>query len=140
MTEPEVAVFTDGADYQYDVTYTIDDGPNVYGPMAHWVDETVVPDLQHAVDAIGLEQFHLVVHDAGGPVGFQLAKLGCRFTSGVCTSEVTVYVNPGLSPSGRINVPVPESNATRLPAIVVGTGTAGSNRPSSPSTVIRSVT
>lgn len=26
-----------------------------------------------AVDAIGLERFHLVVHDAGGPVGFQLA-------------------------------------------------------------------
>ncbi len=26
-----------------------------------------------AVDALGLDRFHLVVHDAGGPVGFQLA-------------------------------------------------------------------
>ena len=44
---------TDGADYQYDVTYTIDDGPNVFAPMARWVDETVVPGLEHAVDASG---------------------------------------------------------------------------------------
>lgn len=28
-----------------------------------------------AVDAIGLDQFHLVVHDIGGPVGFELANL-----------------------------------------------------------------
>lgn len=27
-----------------------------------------------AVDALGLERFHLVVHDAGGPVGFEMAK------------------------------------------------------------------
>jgi pimeloyl-ACP methyl ester carboxylesterase len=26
-----------------------------------------------AVDALGLERLHLVVHDAGGPVGFELA-------------------------------------------------------------------
>ena len=26
-----------------------------------------------AVDALGLERFHLVVHDAGGPVGFEMA-------------------------------------------------------------------
>jgi haloalkane dehalogenase len=28
-----------------------------------------------AVDSLGLDQFHLVVHDAGGPVGFELAAL-----------------------------------------------------------------
>ncbi|MCA9520281.1 MAG: alpha/beta fold hydrolase, partial [Myxococcales bacterium] len=27
-----------------------------------------------AVDALGLERFHLVVHDVGGPVGFELAR------------------------------------------------------------------
>lgn len=27
-----------------------------------------------AVDALGLDQYHLVVHDVGGPVGFELAK------------------------------------------------------------------
>jgi pimeloyl-ACP methyl ester carboxylesterase len=28
----------------------------------------------HAVEALGLERFHLVVHDIGGPVGFELAR------------------------------------------------------------------
>src|SRR5215218_5060507 len=28
---------------------------------------------REAVDALGLERFHLVVHDIGGPVGFELA-------------------------------------------------------------------
>ena len=44
---------TDGADFQYDVTFTIDDGPNVYPEMARWIDQSVVPDLQHQVDATG---------------------------------------------------------------------------------------
>jgi pimeloyl-ACP methyl ester carboxylesterase len=30
--------------------------------------------LERAVDALELERFHLVVHDAGGPVGFELAR------------------------------------------------------------------
>jgi Zinc carboxypeptidase len=43
---------TDGADYQYDVTFTIDDGPNVYGPTARWIDETATPTLVKDVDAV----------------------------------------------------------------------------------------
>ncbi|WP_446742740.1 M14 family metallopeptidase [Silvibacterium acidisoli] len=43
---------TDGADYQYDVTFTIDDGPNVYSPTAHWIDEAVKPVLVKDVDAV----------------------------------------------------------------------------------------
>src|SRR6201996_6736228 len=43
---------TDGADYQYDVTFTIDDGPNVYGPTARWIDETLTPTLVKDVDAV----------------------------------------------------------------------------------------
>lgn len=31
-----------------------------------------------AVDTLGLDRFHLVVHDAGGPIGFELAKLRPR--------------------------------------------------------------
>ncbi len=42
---------TDGADYQYDVTFTIDDGPNVYGPTARWIDDVVTPTLEKDVDA-----------------------------------------------------------------------------------------
>jgi hypothetical protein len=43
---------TDGADFQYDVTFTIDDGPNVYGPTAHWVDDVVTPTLVKQVNAV----------------------------------------------------------------------------------------
>lgn len=43
---------TDGADYQYDTTFTIDDGPNVYSPTAHWIDESVIPTLLKDVDAV----------------------------------------------------------------------------------------
>ena len=43
---------TDGADYQYDVTFTIDDGPNVYGPTARWIDDVVTPTLVKQVDAV----------------------------------------------------------------------------------------
>jgi hypothetical protein len=44
---------TDGADYQYDVTFTIDDGPNVPSGTAKWVDEVVTPALEKYVDAHG---------------------------------------------------------------------------------------
>jgi hypothetical protein len=43
---------TDGADYQYDVTFTIDDGPNVYAPTAKWIDDEVNPTLVKDVDAV----------------------------------------------------------------------------------------
>ena len=41
---------TDGADYQYDVTFTIDDGPNVPRGTAKWVDEVATPTLEKYVD------------------------------------------------------------------------------------------
>src|SRR5258708_37183143 len=44
---------TDGADYQYDVTYTIDAGPNVPRATAKWVDEVATPTLEKYVDAHG---------------------------------------------------------------------------------------
>ena len=43
---------TDGADYQYDVTFTIDDGPNVYAPTAKWIDDVVNPTLVKDVDSV----------------------------------------------------------------------------------------
>ena len=36
---------TDGADFQYDVTYTIDAGPDVAPETAKWIRETVTPEL-----------------------------------------------------------------------------------------------
>jgi hypothetical protein len=44
---------TDGADYQYDVTFTIDDGPNMPNGTAKWVDEVATPTLEKYVDAHG---------------------------------------------------------------------------------------
>jgi murein tripeptide amidase MpaA len=44
---------TDGADFQYDVTYTIDDGPNVFPATARWIDDTVIPGLKQQIDATG---------------------------------------------------------------------------------------
>ncbi len=41
---------TDGADFQYDVTYSIDRGPDVDPGLATWVRDTVTPELQRAVD------------------------------------------------------------------------------------------
>ena len=44
---------TDGADFQYDVTYTIDAGPDVAPETAKWIRETVTPELERQVDAAG---------------------------------------------------------------------------------------
>ncbi|WP_433973951.1 M14 family metallopeptidase [Tunturiibacter lichenicola] len=44
---------TDGADYQYDVTFTIDDGPNVPSATAKWVNDIATPMLEKYVDAHG---------------------------------------------------------------------------------------
>ena len=41
---------TDGADYQYDVTYAIDAGPDVSPATARWLSSTVTPELEQAVD------------------------------------------------------------------------------------------
>lgn len=44
---------TDGADYQYDVTFTLDDGPNLPAATAKWVDEMATPKLERYVDEHG---------------------------------------------------------------------------------------
>ena len=44
---------TDGADFQYDVTFTIDDGPNLPSATAKWIDEIATPTLEKYVDAHG---------------------------------------------------------------------------------------
>jgi len=44
---------TDGADYQYDVTFAIDAGPDVAPGTGQWLREAVIPELQKQVDAAG---------------------------------------------------------------------------------------
>ena len=44
---------TDGADYQYDVTYTLDTGPDVDPALAAWQKNTLGPYLEQSVTAAG---------------------------------------------------------------------------------------
>jgi hypothetical protein len=44
---------TDGADFQYDVTFTIEHFPNLNADIGQWLDSRVIPDLEHQVDATG---------------------------------------------------------------------------------------
>ncbi len=43
---------TDGADFQYDVTFTIDHGPDVDPALAGWISGTVAPELARGVDQV----------------------------------------------------------------------------------------
>lgn len=44
---------TDGADFQYDVTFTIEHFSNLNAETGHWLEASVIPDLEHQVDASG---------------------------------------------------------------------------------------
>lgn len=66
---------------------------------------------QQAVDALGLDRFHLVVHDIGGPVGFHLVKqLGSRIKS------LTVLNTPIKVASFRRPLPM-KAFAAQLPLV-----------------------
>lgn len=44
---------TDGADYQYDVTFTLDSGLDVASETARWLSGTVTPEIEKHVDEAG---------------------------------------------------------------------------------------
>ena len=44
---------TDGADFQYDVTFVLDTTPDVFPPTADWIRSRVTPDLVGQVEAAG---------------------------------------------------------------------------------------
>ncbi len=44
---------TDGADFQYDVTFTIEHFPTLHAETGQWLAERVIPDLEQQVDASG---------------------------------------------------------------------------------------
>ena len=44
---------TDGADFQYDVTFVVDDSPDVHPATAEWLRGTVTPELVRRVNATG---------------------------------------------------------------------------------------
>lgn len=44
---------TDGADFQYDVTFTIEHFSNLNAEIGHWLESSVIADLEHQVDTSG---------------------------------------------------------------------------------------
>jgi murein tripeptide amidase MpaA len=81
---------TDGADYQYDVTFSIDDGPNVYGPTARWIDDTVTPFLAKSVDDSGhlASPTYITLNDDTDPAkGLSFNDNPPRFSTGYMILE-----------------------------------------------------
>jgi hypothetical protein len=52
---------TDGMDYQYDVTFTIDDTPDVAPAAAAWIRDTVTPELDRQLNASGHLSFPALI-------------------------------------------------------------------------------
>jgi hypothetical protein len=86
---------TDGADYQYDVTYTIDDGPDVAPETAKWIRETVTPELERQVDASGhlASPTYITLMDDTDPAkGLGYSEDPPRFSTG----QIILENRPGM--------------------------------------------
>ncbi|HEU4403506.1 MAG TPA: M14 family metallopeptidase [Candidatus Polarisedimenticolia bacterium] len=75
---------TDGADYQYDTTYGMDYGPDVYQATARWKREVVAPFLESAVGRSGhlLGPFISLVDDTDPAKGMAIGQDPPRFSTG----------------------------------------------------------
>lgn len=81
---------TDGADYQYDVTFTIDNGPIVPSATSQWVVDTVTPELEKRVDASGhlASPTYITLNDDTDPAqGLGFNDDPPRFSTGYMTLE-----------------------------------------------------
>lgn len=81
---------TDGADYQYDVTFTIDDGPNLPAGTAKWVDDVAARTLEKYVDAHGHLAFPTyvnLVNDNDPAQGMAFVDDPPRFSTGYMVLE-----------------------------------------------------
>ncbi len=81
---------TDGADYQYDVTFTIDDTPDVAPATAKWIRETVTPELEKKVNAEGHLAFptYITLNDDTDPAqGLAFNPDPPRFSTGLMILE-----------------------------------------------------
>jgi hypothetical protein len=86
---------TDGADYQYDVTFTIDDGPNVASGTAQWIDKTLVPAIEKNVNASGhlaAPTYITLVDDSDPSKGLGFNDDAPRFSTG----EMILENRPGM--------------------------------------------
>lgn len=76
---------TDGADFQFDVTYNIDNGPDVNPVLADWITRSLKPYLKQSVDASGhlLSPYYLFFADDTDPgKGLLTTQDTPRFSTG----------------------------------------------------------
>ena len=79
---------TDGADFQYDVTFTIDDGPNVAAGTREWVDKVAGPAIATYADTHGhkaLPTYVQLVDDTNLSKGLAFNDDPPRFSTGYTT-------------------------------------------------------
>jgi murein tripeptide amidase MpaA len=86
---------TDGADFQYDVTFNEDDTPDVAPGTARWLHETVTPELERQVDAAGHLAFPTLINlndDTDPAKGLAANSNPPRFSTG----QMILENRPGL--------------------------------------------
>ena len=86
---------TDGADYQYDVTFQILDTPDVTPASAKWIRDDVTPELERRVDAAGHLAFPNLINlndDTNPGQGLAFSTSSPRFSDGF----VILENRPGL--------------------------------------------
>jgi hypothetical protein len=86
---------TDGADFEYDVTFRIDATPDVYPPTAAWIRDAVTPELVRRVDAAGHLAFPdtlFLADDTDPAQGFEFSENPPRFSTG----QMILENRPGL--------------------------------------------
>lgn len=98
---------TDGADFQYDVTYFLDNDASTYPELAKWINGTVAPEIEQKVNASG----HLIAPymDFMGPApdsGVAVNQGTPRFATG--------YVNIQNRPSMLIEMHMLKDYQTRV--------------------------
>jgi len=86
---------TDGADFQFDVTYAIDVGPDVAPGTAKWIRESVIPELQRqteAADHVVAPNLINLVDDTDPAKGLGFTDNPPRFSTG----QMILENRPGM--------------------------------------------
>jgi murein tripeptide amidase MpaA len=86
---------TDGADFQYDVTFVLDATPNVFPATADWITRVVTPELEREVNGAGHLAFPGAIFlkdDTDPSQGLALSDNPPRFSTG----QMILENRPGL--------------------------------------------
>ncbi len=86
---------TDGMDYQYDVTFMLDESPDVAPATAKWIHDSVTPDLDKRVNAAGHLSFPALIDlkdDTDPTKGLGFGGNAPRFSTG----QMILENRPGL--------------------------------------------